>query len=308
MKLAYFLATLSSNSNRFSYPGVMDLDEDAFDYAFESVPKLVGRSNFTTWKNKLLLALAMSRALSYTNSSASSVSPRFIDDITWRRNDKRIAARILTTCQTSIGQEHFHIFKESGPGRARAVFQALDRSYGFMAGRSILSLGMEFMYSKCEDNGDVDAWMDKLDAQQQALKDANFTVEDMAVIVILRGLPSRFSHYVDHVLMTNDKVPKLDEVRRAIRAINAAHQVEMKREEEDPALRAINAAHQVEMKKEEDLALAARARQLVISQQHASMDTPPKSRSSRRRKNKKRREEERKQEVQVEYALTAICL
>lgn len=148
---------------------------------------------------------------------------------------------------------------------------------------------MDFMYSKCDDGQDVEDWMDTVSAQRRALEEAKFTIEDMAVIVILRGLPSRFSHYVNHVLMTNDKVPKLDEVRRAIRAVDAAHQVEIKR-------------------KEEDLALAARARRLGISKQQSSKETPPKSRSSRRRRNKKRKGEEHQKEVQVKYALTAICL
>jgi hypothetical protein len=200
-----------------------------------------------------------------------------------------IAAYILETCDQSVKDQHTRIFDEDGAGRTRALLQALEKSYGVMAHRSILGLGMDFMYSKCEEGQDVEDWMDTVSAQRRALEEAKFTIEDMAVIVILRGLPSRFHHYVDPVLMTGDKVPKLDEVRRAIRAINAAHQVEMKR-------------------KEEDLALAARARQLAISEQQSGMDTPPKSRSGRRRRNKKRREKEEEQEVQVEYALTAICL
>jgi hypothetical protein len=36
-----------------------DHEEQLYDLAFGSVPKLVGRGNFTTWKNKMSLALHM---------------------------------------------------------------------------------------------------------------------------------------------------------------------------------------------------------------------------------------------------------
>lgn len=138
--------------------------------------------------------------------------------------DEEVAQHMFGTCEYSVVELHIDSFVVDRPGKSRALFQALEESYGVMAHRTILGLALEFFSSKCQEGGDVEVWMDTVSAKHQALKDANFTVEDMAVVVLLKGLPPRFSHCVDQILINNDRVPKLDAVKRAIRAVNEAQQ------------------------------------------------------------------------------------
>lgn len=197
---------------------------DALDDAFETVPRLIGSSNFATWERGIEVALAKTGHLDLIAEDSTEEPPGM-----WDSNDRQISAFILGTCDKSIMSQHIHIFKAKSPDRARAVFQALKKSYGVMAHVSVLALAITFLGSRYREGEDLRVWTDTMRAQHRAPVDAKVTMEDMAVAVLLRGLPPRFSDLVDRILVSSDKMPKLDDVIRAIESVDAMQQMRMQK-------------------------------------------------------------------------------
>ena len=182
---------------------------DNISRLFGNVPKLLGKENYVQWRQRITLALSLTRSSSFVLPSAtvphpalSSVSPLSIDQVRantdWVDRDHQIAAAILSTTDESILTAHIHLL-DVNAGRAQTVYLELFRIYGNTGAQYSFALGRKFIDNKCKDGEDVEVWVNEVQAQYRELKLLSFDLDALCVNVMLNGLPERFTSFVDGV-------------------------------------------------------------------------------------------------------------
>jgi hypothetical protein len=207
------------------------MSSDNLSRSFDTVPKLSGKENFVTWNQRIKLALAITRSSQLITSDPSLPSPPYSIDNTsplemkanndWIDRDRQIAAGILLTCDEDILKAHIHLLDEPFP-RSIKVYQALEKVYGTTGAQYTFALGRQFLDMKCEDGGDVEAWVNQAIARYRELKLLEFNLDQLCVNVLLNGLPARFGSYLDQV-WTSSENPSIESVKLAILRINAGN-------------------------------------------------------------------------------------
>lgn len=103
------------------------------------------------------------------------------------------------------------------------VWLNLEKEYGTPTMLDKHSRIREFIESKpVEDNGDIQAWLNDLVALQEELGSLDITLEDLAIHVILYGLPAEYDN-VKYELLKRERT--LHEVIRYIRAVSSGREV-----------------------------------------------------------------------------------
>jgi hypothetical protein len=145
--------------------------DTAFARSFDSVPKLSGKENFVVWKQRITLALSLSRATTYIKDNASPppeitspktaklTSLKAIAD--WHDRDHQIAAGILSTCEESILTAHIDLLDKS-TARSHSVYKALEDVYGTSGAQYLFARGRRFLDMRCEEGDDVEGWVNDL--------------------------------------------------------------------------------------------------------------------------------------------------
>src|SRR6478752_6871565 len=103
---------------------------DNISKPFESVPKLSGKENYVTWKQRLTLALILTRSNSFIDPNTKVPADDSLD--TWTDRDSQVAAAILSTTSESILSahiDHLNDYTAELP-RSRVIFKALEKLYG----------------------------------------------------------------------------------------------------------------------------------------------------------------------------------
>ena len=147
---------------------------DNISRLFGNVPKLLGKENYVQWRQRITLALSLTRSSSFVLPSAtvphpalSSVSPLSIDQVRantdWVDRDHQIAAAILSTTDESILTAHIHLL-DVNAGRAQTVYLELVRIYGNTGAQYSFALGRKFIDNKCKDGEDVEVWVNDVQA------------------------------------------------------------------------------------------------------------------------------------------------
>ncbi|GFZ44308.1 hypothetical protein JCM24511_02030 [Saitozyma sp. JCM 24511] len=186
---------------------------DNISKPFESVPKLSGKENYVTWKQRLTLALILTRS----NSFISTPTPS-----TWTDRDSQIAAAILSTTSESILSAHIDYLNESTTELPRScvIFKALEKLYGTSGPQYSFALGRKFLESRCVDQEDVEAWVNQVQAQYRELKLLKLDLDALCINVLLNGLPDRFGSFVDSI-WTAEKYPSIEDIKISILRVNA---------------------------------------------------------------------------------------
>lgn len=218
---------------------------DNITKSFDTVPKLVGKENFVIWRQRITLALSLTRTTSWVVPDAQIphvfALPPIIDPATtatppaltltpeqlqannaWHERDHQVAAGILSACEESILAGHIHLL-DLPTRRAATIYYELSALYGNTGAQYAFAIGRKFVDSRCEDAGDVEGWVNTVLAQHRELKLVRFDLDALCVNVLLNGLPERFSSYVDQVWTANAN-PTIEEIRIAILRINAGQQ------------------------------------------------------------------------------------
>jgi len=205
---------------------------DSITKSFGEVPKLLGKENYVKWRQRITLALSLTRSSSFVLPSATIpyLLPVGSSSITlpvdqarsnadWIDRDHQIAAAILSTTDESILTAHIHLL-DVDTGRAQAVYLELVRVYGNIGAQYSFALGRKFIDSRCKEGEDVEAWVNEVQAQYRELKLLSFDLDALCVNVMLNGLPERFASFVDGVWTASEN-PSIDHVRVAVLRINA---------------------------------------------------------------------------------------
>ena len=103
---------------------------DNISKPFESVPKLSGKENYVTWKQRLTLALILTRSNSFIDPTTTVPADDSLG--TWTDRDSQIAAAILSTTSESILSAHIDHLNDSTAERprSRVIFKADSRMVG----------------------------------------------------------------------------------------------------------------------------------------------------------------------------------
>lgn len=143
---------------------------DNISKPFESVPKLSGKENYVVWKQRLTLALLLTRSNSFIDPNTEAPADSSID--TWIDRDNQVAAAILSTTSESILSAHIDHLNDSTAElpRSRVIFKALEKLYGTSGPQYLFALGRKFLESRCGDQEDVEAWVNQVQAQYRELK------------------------------------------------------------------------------------------------------------------------------------------
>ncbi len=133
---------------------------DSISKPFGEVPKLLGKENYVKWRQRIILALSLTRSSSFVLPSAtipypiplgSSPIPLPADqaraNTDWIDRDHQIAAAILSTTDESILTAHIHLL-EVDTARAQAVYLELVRIYGNTGAQYSFALGRKFIDSR----------------------------------------------------------------------------------------------------------------------------------------------------------------
>jgi hypothetical protein len=137
---------------------------DNISKPFESVPKLSGKENYVTWKQRLTLALILTRSNSFIDPNTKVPADDSLG--TWTDRDSQIAAAILSTTSESILSAHIDHLNDSTTElpRSRVLFKALEKLYGTSGPQYSFALGRKFLESRCADQEDVEAWVNQVQA------------------------------------------------------------------------------------------------------------------------------------------------
>ena len=121
---------------------------------FGNVPKLLGKENYVQWRQRITLALSLTRSSSFILPSASvppplsSVSPLLMDQICantdWVDWDHQIAAAILSATDELILTVHIHLLNVNA-GCAQTIYLELVRIYGNTGAPYLFALGRKFI-------------------------------------------------------------------------------------------------------------------------------------------------------------------
>lgn len=202
---------------------------DNITRSFDSVPKLSGKVNFVVWNQRIKLALALSRSSLLIGDSASppyslaaTVPAEIKANNDWKDRDQQVAAGLLMTCEEDILKAHIYLLDAEQP-RASKVYKELERVYGTSGAQYSFAVARQFLDMKCEEGGDVEAWVNQAVARYRELKVLSFDLDQLCVNVLLNGLPSRFGSYLDNV-WTSTENPSIENVTVAILRINAGQQ------------------------------------------------------------------------------------
>jgi len=214
---------------------------DNITKSFDTVPKLTGKENFVIWRQRITLALSLTRTNGWITADVQSPHTRALLQTTdptatplpltpeqlqldnaWHERDHQVAAGILSTCEESILAAHIHLL-DLPTRRAATIYFELIALYGNTGAQYAFALGRKFVDNRCEDGGDVEAWVNTVLAQHRELKLVRFDLDALCVNVLLNGLPERFTSYVDQV-WTASANPTIEEIRVAILRINAGQQ------------------------------------------------------------------------------------
>jgi len=181
---------------------------DNLSKSFDSIPKLIGKENFTIWKQQLSLALSITRTKSYVESPPQEYSKE------WIERDAQVAAALLLTSNEDIITAHIQLLSQSPPV-TKQVYDALVQQYGTGGAQYSFALGRKFMENKCGENEDVERWLNDVHSQYCELSTLQFTLKELYVNVLLAGLPERFTSYIDQVFIASEN-PEPEAVRLAI--------------------------------------------------------------------------------------------
>ncbi|GFZ51759.1 hypothetical protein JCM24511_09527 [Saitozyma sp. JCM 24511] len=183
---------------------------DNISKPFESVPKLSGKENYVVWKQRLTLALLLTRSNSFIDPNTEAPADSSLD--TWTDRDNQVARAILSTTSESILSahiDHLNDFIAELP-RSRVIFKALEKLHGTSGLQYSFALGGKFLDSRCGDQEDVEAW-----AQYRELKLIKFDLDALCINVLLNGLPDRFGSFVDSS-WTGEKNPSIEDIKVSI--------------------------------------------------------------------------------------------
>ncbi|GFZ52314.1 hypothetical protein JCM24511_10087 [Saitozyma sp. JCM 24511] len=177
---------------------------DNISEAFDSIPKLSGKENYVTWKQRLTLALILTRSNSYIDPNT------------------KVAAAILSTTSGSILSAHIDHLNDSTTELPQSPvnFKALEKLYGTSGPQYSFALGRKFLESRCADQDDVEAWVNQVQAQYRELKLLKFDLDALCINVLLNGLPDRFGSFVDSI-WTAEKNPSVEDTKISILRVNA---------------------------------------------------------------------------------------
>ena len=193
---------------------------DNISKPFESVPKLSGKENYVTWKQRLTLALILTRSNSFIDPNTKVPADDSLG--TWTDRDSQIAAAILSTTSESILSAHIEHLNDATTElpRSRVIFKALEKLYGTSGPQYSFALGRKFLESRCADQEDVEAWVNQVQAQYRELKLLKFDLDALCINVLLNGLPDRFGSFVDSI-WTAEKNPSIEDIKISILRVNA---------------------------------------------------------------------------------------
>ncbi len=155
-------------------------------------------------------ALPSFRALTPEQSEANS---------DWLERDHQIAAGILSTTVASILSAHIHLL-DLPFLCARSVYDELVRLYGTSGAQYSFALGRRFIDGKCGESEDVEACVNKVQAQYLELTLLTFDLDSLCINVPLNGLLERFTSFVDQAWIAGSN-PLIDDIRNSILRINA---------------------------------------------------------------------------------------
>ncbi|CAD6591786.1 MAG: hypothetical protein TREMPRED_000191, partial [Tremellales sp. Tagirdzhanova-0007] len=201
---------------------------DSITKSIGEVPKLVGKENFLQWKQRITLALSLTRSSSFVlplavqpyPSGSSTLTPEQLRANTeWSDHDHQVAAAILSTTDESILASHIHLL-DVDHGLAHHIYQELVRVYGNTGAQYSFALGRRFVENKCGEGEDVENWINQVQAQYRELMIHKFDLDALCVNVMLNGLPERFTSFVDGVWTATEN-PSIEDVRIAVLRINA---------------------------------------------------------------------------------------
>ena len=172
---------------------------DSISKSFGDVPKLLGKENYVTWRQRITLALSLTRSSWFVLPSATIPDPpgslttslsleQARANTDWIDRDHQIAAAILSTTDESILTAHIHLL-DVNTGRPQTVYLELVRIYGNTGAQYSFALGPKFIDSRCKEGEDVEAWMNEVQAQYRELKLLSFDLDALCVNVMLNGSP-----------------------------------------------------------------------------------------------------------------------
>jgi len=142
---------------------------DNITKSFDTVPKLVGKENFVIWRQRITLALSLTRTTSWVVPDAQIphvfALPPIIDPATtatppaltltpeqlqannaWHERDHQVAAGILSACEESILAGHIHLL-DLPTRRAATIYYELSALYGNTGAQYAFAIGRKFVDS-----------------------------------------------------------------------------------------------------------------------------------------------------------------
>lgn len=179
--------------------------------SFDSIPKLLGKENFTVWNQRVSLALSITRTKPYTTAKADD---SVVKTEVWIERDAQVAAALLLSTNEDIITANIG-FLTSSPPVTKQVYDTLVRLYGADGAQYSFALGRRFMDNKCGENEDVERWLNDVHAQYCELFALEFSLKEVYVNVLLAGLPERFTSYINQVFVATAS-PSPEDVRISI--------------------------------------------------------------------------------------------
>lgn len=198
------------------------MSKDFILRSFADIPKLVGKSNWVEWEMRVRVALGKAGLRAYLAEAIPTKDEEQLD----QKVDLQLSNWILDATDFTILSAHYHLIDDTVPSldpKSRlsyTVFSTLRSTYGTSNAQYAFSLARRFVENRCDDNTDINAWVNEVRAQYRELVTIKYNLEALCVNVLLQGLPDRFNAFVDNV-WSSTNAPTIDNVSDAILRIDA---------------------------------------------------------------------------------------
>jgi hypothetical protein len=172
---------------------------DNISKPFESIPKLSGKENYVTWKQRLTLALILTRSNSFIDPNTKVPADDSLD--TWTDRDSQAAAAILSTTSESMLSAHIDHLNDSTTElpRSRVIFKALEKLYATSGPQYSFALGRNSNNNKKKKGKGEQS--NETAAPAQVIK----TTESSETAAFVSDVVASFdSNSTEHLFLTSD--------------------------------------------------------------------------------------------------------